>query len=299
MTMGTLLLLDCGNSAVKCQLLGVSEQHLDRPQALFEQLHATSIQRIANTEVSVERLIAAWRSMGAVDAAVPLHLSWVSVGPQAVQQAVRTAFLQMSATDAPEPWQPRACVGFKELGLKQFENQYAQPEQLGADRWVSGLGLAAQGVLAPGETHMIVSAGTATTVDLMKADHQQATFLGGWILPGIGLMNDALRVKTRDLDGLMGAQTQAHANASADAKSVIPTDSRLAISQGIGLAQTGFIGQIAKEHHVTKLWLHGGDAAAWRFYLSVLGKAFGFSLTVHDAPHLAFAGLLALARYRA
>ena len=295
MTIGTLLLLDCGNSAVKCQLLHVSEQHLDNPQALFDQLQAAPIERIDNTQASADHLLAVWKGLGLVENSAPLHLSWVSVGPQAVQQAVRTAFHRVSGTDAPSPWQPCAGVAFEELTFKQFKNHYDHPEQLGADRWVSGLGLAAQGMLAPGETHLIVSAGTATTVDLISSDHhQQAAFLGGWILPGIQLMNDALRVKTRDLDGLMGISTKTLMETDA----AVPTDSRAAISQGIGLAQTGFVSQIAKAHHVTKLWLHGGDAAAWRSYLSRLAKDSGFSLMVHDAPHLAFAGLLALQRFR-
>ncbi len=295
MTVGALLLLDCGNSAVKCQLVNVAEQHLYHPQAAFDQLQAAPIQRIDNTQASVEHLLAAWKAMGIAETTAPLHLSWVSVGPQAVRQSVRTAFHRLAGSDAPDPYQPCASLALEELTLKQFKNHYDHPEQLGADRWVSGLGLAAQGMLAPGETHMVVSAGTATTVDLIQADDQQAAFLGGWILPGIQLMNDALRVKTRDLDGLMGASTKLLVETDA----AVPTDSRAAISQGVGLAQTGFISQIAKTHHVTKLWLHGGDAAAWRSYLSKLAKDSGFSLTVQDAPHLAFAGLLALARYRA
>ena len=295
MTSRALLLLDCGNSAVKCQLVNVTEQHRHNPQGLFDQLQAAPIHRIDNAQASVEHLPAAWKAMGLAENAAPLHLSWVSVGPQAVQQAVRTAFHRISGTDAPDPYQPSAGVALEEITLKQFKNHYDHPEQLGADRWVSGLGLAAQGVLAPGETHMIVSAGTATTVDLIKADHQRAAFLGGWILPGIQLMNDALRVNTRDLDSLMGGST----TTPSDTDALVPTDSRAAISQGIGLAQTGFIHQIAKAHHVTKLWLHGGDAAAWRSYLSGLAKNSEFSLMVHDAPHLAFAGLLALACYRA
>lgn len=291
MSQQTLLLVDCGNTAVKFQCLHVSAQHLDRPQTLFEQLHITPIERMENTQVSIERLRAAWKTSGTADS---FCLSWVSVGPPAVQQAVRAAYQQLSGSEAQQPWQPCTHLVFKAIDLARFENHYVIAEQLGADRWVSALGLACQSLIAPGETHMIVSAGTATTVDLIKADHRQVAFLGGWILPGIGLMNDTLRVKTRDLDGLMSASI----TTLADADATVPTDSRTAISQGIGLAQTGFVSQIAKEHHVTKLWLHGGNAVEWRTYLSVLGKESGISLTVHDAPHLAFAGLLALQQYR-
>lgn len=304
MTNSALLLLDCGNSAVKCQLLRVSEQHLKQPQIVFDQLYAAPIQRIENEQASAERLAEAWRGLGAADTAMPLQLSWVSVGPKAVQESVRIAFARLSGIDAAEPWRPNSGEVFKGLELWQFRSRYVKPDQLGADRWVSALGLACQGLIAAGETHMIVSAGTATTIDLVRVEKRdqekpQATFLGGWILPGIGLMHDALRSKTRDLDGLMGPQIDMHTTAAIDTDLTIPTDSRRAISQGIGLAQTGFVAEIARTHHVTTLWLHGGDAVAWRSCLSLLGKASGMSLTVRDAPHLAFAGLLALARYRA
>lgn len=292
MNQQSLLLLDCGNSAVKFQMLQVSEQALNRPEALFEQLQRLPVHRVENAQATVEHLLATWTAVGVSG---PLQMSWVSVGPQSVQQAVRAAFKQYSDREAPDLWLPTAQVEFRQMHLAGFVNCYDIAEQLGADRWVSALGLACQNMIAPGEIHMVVSAGTATTIDLIQADHGQATFLGGWILPGIGLMNDALRVKTRDLDGLMGVQKTIPIAIDA----AIPTDSRVAISQGIGLAQTGFVSQIAQQHHVTKLWLHGGDALQWRTYLSALGNASGFSVTVHDAPHLAFAGLLALARYRA
>lgn len=288
----TLVLVDSGNSAIKFQSLRVSVQHHDQPQALFERLQNGPIVRLDNTEVTVERLMSAWKL---ADTAEPLRLSWVSVGPQAVQQAVRAAFKRLSNREAPDPWRPSFEVVFKEIDLSCFENHYVIAEQLGADRWVSVLGLACQNVIAPGETHMVISAGTATTIDLVRTDvNHKAAFIGGWILPGIGLMNDALRSKTRDLDSLMAAQKETPIDLGLE----VPTNSRSAISLGIGFAQTGFIGQVTRHYRVTKLWLHGGYATQWRTYLSELGKASGIALSVHEAPHLAFAGLLALDRYR-
>lgn len=302
-----LLLLDCGNSAVKCQIVNVpsTAPRPDEPALLFERLGSAPIARIDNAQASVEGLLAAWKNLGMQDGQADLQLSWVSVGPQAVLQAVRIAFQQACGTDAPDPWQPAACTEFNGLGINQFLNRYAQPAQLGADRWASALGLACQGLIRPGETQMIVSAGTATTIDLVRfsgldAKGSCAEFLGGWILPGIGLMNDALRTKTRDLDSLMAAQPSApvQANAPTDMHLAIPTSTRRAISQGIGLAQTGFIRQIARQHQAAGLWLHGGHAETWKAYLSEQqGDAGGF-FQVREAFHLAFAGLLALKRYR-
>lgn len=305
----SLLLLDCGNSAVKCQLVDLSAPGSDEPARLFELLARAPIARIENAKASVEGLLAAWNNLGLQDAQANLQLSWVSVGPQTVQHAVRTAFQQACGAHAPEPWLPNACTEFNDLAIHQFLNRYAQPAQLGADRWASALGLACQGLISPGETQMIVSAGTATTIDLVRvgrleAGRPDAEFLGGWILPGIGLMKDSLRTKTRDLDSLMAAQPPVHAQANAQPDALIetslaiPTNTHLAISQGIGLAQTGFIRQIARQHQAAGLWLHGGDAQSWKACLSEQAGSAAGSIKVHEAFHLAFAGLLALKRYR-
>jgi len=61
-------------------------------------------------------------------------------------------------------------------------NGYRDPEQLGCDRFASLLG--ARG-LFPEQSLIIVTAGTATTIDALHASGQ---FLGGMILPGLGTM---------------------------------------------------------------------------------------------------------------
>lgn len=71
-------------------------------------------------------------------------------------------------------------------------NGYDHPDQLGADRWAALIG--ARG-LHRGDC-LVVMCGTATTVDLLRADGR---FEGGLILPGLDLMRDALAMGTADL----------------------------------------------------------------------------------------------------
>jgi hypothetical protein len=79
----------------------------------------------------------------------------------------------------------------------------------------------------------------------------------------------------------------------------IPRDSSLAISHGIGLAQTGFIYQIAQTHQVSRIWIHGGHASTWHARLIELEKDRpNFCAIVQEMPSVCFAGLLALAQYR-
>ena len=69
---------------------------------------------------------------------------------------------------------------------------YERPGQLGADRWAALIGARALLVSAC----LVVSAGTATTIDLLGAD---GVFRGGLILPGFDLMRAALARNTAQL----------------------------------------------------------------------------------------------------
>ncbi len=65
-------------------------------------------------------------------------------------------------------------------------NGYARPADLGVDRW---LGLIAARSGCPGQPLLVVSAGTALTVDALAADGRH---LGGVIAPGLSAMRQGL-----------------------------------------------------------------------------------------------------------
>ena len=105
-----------------------------------------------------------------------------------------------------DPWfaqVTKACAG--------VINGYDDVSQMGVDRWLAM-------VVAYDDCHsasLVVDSGSALTVDMVKADGQH---LGGYIVPGLALMGDALfrdtdRVKPKaiDYDGLLspGRSTQA------------------------------------------------------------------------------------------
>jgi type III pantothenate kinase len=76
-------------------------------------------------------------------------------------------------------------------------NGYDHPEQLGADRWAALIG--ARG-LHRGDC-LVVMCGTATTIDVLRADGR---FEGGLILPGLDMMRDSLAGGTADLPAAAG-----------------------------------------------------------------------------------------------
>lgn len=126
------------------------------------------------------------------------------------------------------------------------ENRYSNPHQLGVDRWM-GLIAARQ---RTDETALVVSVGTAMTVDALSAE---GTFLGGLIVPGVHLMQQALQHGTARIDAAAGTW-QAFPNATADA-----------VRSGIVAA---LCGAIAQQHarlaelagRAPRCLLTGGDA---------------------------------------
>jgi type III pantothenate kinase len=122
------------------------------------------------------------------------------------------------------------------LGLK---SRYTQPGQLGADRWVSMLGVLSQ-MPAPRQAFLLACFGTATTLDTVSAD---GDFEGGLILPGPALMRKSLATGTANLPLAHGTLHD------------FPTDTHQAISSGVAAAQAGA---------VLRQWLAGirryGDA---------------------------------------
>lgn len=77
--------------------------------------------------------------------------------------------------------------------LAGLRNNYRNPAQLGCDRFASAIGAHA---LFPGEALLVATCGTATTVDAVGAE---GVFLGGMILPGLGLMAGSLARNTAQL----------------------------------------------------------------------------------------------------
>lgn len=78
------------------------------------------------------------------------------------------------------PWYARTAARFRDL-----VNSYEDPGRLGADRWLAMVAARARTKARA----CVVDAGSALTLDLIAADGRHE---GGYILPGLGLMQQAL-----------------------------------------------------------------------------------------------------------
>lgn len=158
-----ILLVDAGNTRIKWRLVAD-----DAVQAVLEEgaLGHDGIDTIGRLRE---------RHRG------PLRVVGSNVAGTAVAKRI-TAALGVDAVEWLRP-APQAC------GVR---NLYDYPEQLGADRWAALIG--ARHTHA--QASLVVTAGTATTVDLLSAD---GDFLGGLILPGVDLMQQSLARGTAQL----------------------------------------------------------------------------------------------------
>lgn len=77
--------------------------------------------------------------------------------------------------------------------LAGVRNAYRNPAQLGCDRFATAIGAHR---LYPQQALLVATCGTATTIDAVSAD---GVFMGGMILPGLGLMANALAGGTAQL----------------------------------------------------------------------------------------------------
>ncbi len=153
-------------------------------------------------------------------------------------------------------------------------NAYEEPGRLGVDRWLA--------VIAAFHCHpegaLVVDAGTALTIDLVDARGQH---LGGYILPGLNLMQQSLRQDTARI-----RYNEASAPALEPGRSTAE-----AVANGAALAAAASVAAAraqARERlgHSSAALLTGGDAPLLMRLLDEKAEGFEYS------PDLVLDGLV-------
>jgi len=245
----TFLALDIGNTRLKWALY---EQ--PRPGATMIDQGAVFLETIDELAERVWKLLRAPDSM----------LGCVVAG-DAVRRRVEE---QLELWDIDPHWVVPSAA---EAGLS---NGYDHPSRLGADRWVALAGARSR-VLAAGRPRpaLVVMVGTAVTVDAIDASGH---FLGGFILPGFGLMQRALEQGTSGLKVPTGEVVE------------FPTNTSDALMSGGANAMAGAI-----ERQARRLQARTGEAPL----LLMTGGAAAKLAPITDLPFeaidtLIFEGLL-------
>lgn len=169
-----MLLVDAGNTRIKWALVDSS---LRATISLGRWSASGSVAR-----QDILQLGDAWRSAKIVRALVS------NVAGQSIRDGLEQALLRaLGPKPVPIEWFGSAPA------LGGIRNQYRDPAQLGCDRFASAIGAHA---LFGGKPLIVATCGTATTIDAITAD---GVFLGGMILPGLGLMATSLARNTAQL----------------------------------------------------------------------------------------------------
>jgi type III pantothenate kinase len=159
-----LLLIDAGNTRVKWALAAA-----DAPPGHWLETGAV-------VHADLGQLAASWQHR-AITRAIVSNVAGAAVRAQLQQMLPATPIEWFASVDQ----------------LAGVRNGYRNRSQLGCDRFAAAIGARA---LEPGKALVVATCGTATTIDALTAD---GVFLGGMILPGLGLMAASLARNTAQL----------------------------------------------------------------------------------------------------
>ncbi len=214
-----MLLADVGNSRIKWAVWEGGE---------FQQRGQAG----HGAESWVELAERQWRELP-----LPSRVLMVSVAGSATRIALAGWIRQAWGIEAEFVMSTAAACGIR--------NAYAEPERLGADRWVALI--AARSLT--GQGCYVVDCGTAITIDALAADGQH---LGGVIVPGMRLMREALYRETRQIPPETG-EPRLFGRSTRDG---VWGGALYAVAATID----GIIERMVASHGPGLRWLTGGDA---------------------------------------
>ncbi|MDT7526299.1 MAG: type III pantothenate kinase [Pseudidiomarina maritima] len=124
------------------------------------------------------------------------NVSYSDLPKQQIEHSLKGIWLaEVSGTERAqqvEAWLSQFAAPITTIQSEQaafgVENAYETPQHLGVDRWLALIGAYNE---VPKAT-LIIDAGTAITVDWLNAEGKH---LGGWIVPGVDLMKQAVTAR--------------------------------------------------------------------------------------------------------
>ncbi len=241
-----LLCIDAGNTRVKWAVLlvertalaGVCRQALPRTPA-----HAVLVEGVSDS--------ALFKSSDSLDEQIGLLLNADVL--QSVDRVLLCNVLGEKVRLAIEQECAKAncpCDTLAVSGSGWAVSNYNNLKQLGLDRWAACLAVA-------GQTHatanLVVSFGTATTLDALVQDQGRWVHRGGFIVPGVSTMLNSLHFGTAQLP-LVGPAHQAW-----------PTTTEQAIGAGAVRMQAAMVQSLIEELQANtsaevQVWFSGGHA---------------------------------------
>ena len=232
--MSMYLLFDVGNTRLKWAAVESSQHPSDRQKKLW--LYSGSISSKSLNSIEHRSELADYISKTLPQ---PDAIGFSCVAENEAIDNLKSLFPQWAKLD----WKHLAG----DSTFKGIRTLYQDPSKLGADRWAAVIGARA---LSSNNT-LIVNAGTATTIDLLGAN---GVHYGGWILPGLTMMQNSLEHNTAQLPLATREEYQGFG-----------TNTNNAIIGGCDAAQIGAIQYAIQQAKIMncpieRIWIDGGNA---------------------------------------
>lgn len=236
--MSLYLVFDIGNTRLKWAAVESMQNIADRNKKLWAYSGSISNKSFQSKELRIELSDYISKTLPKPDA-----IGFCCVAGDDAIKNLRTLFPQWLDIDWKQLQGNSAYEGMRTL--------YQDPSKLGADRWAAMIGARA---LSNTNT-LVINAGTATTIDLLSGN---GVHHGGWILPGLSLMQESLQSNTAQLPLVVRSSTPS-------SQASFGTTTHGSITGGCDAAQIGAIlraAHLAKEvnHPVKRIWIDGGNA---------------------------------------
>lgn len=237
------LLFDIGNTRLKWAAVESSHHPADQQKKLWA--YSGSINNTSLSSPEHREELANYISKTLPD---PLAIGFTCVAGKEILKNLKSLFPQWNDIEWQELLGDKECMGLRTL--------YQEPSKLGADRWAAIIGARA----LKNVNSLVINAGTATTIDLLGAN---GVHYGGWILPGLELMQKSLTNNTaqlplvtrEDINNSFGLTTNQAIVGGCDAAQIGAIQYAISLSKEINLP-------------IEKIWFDGGNAV-------VLAKEFG------------------------
>ena len=233
--MSLYLFFDVGNTRLKWAAVESTQNPSDQQKKLWAYSGSISSKSLQSAEHRAELADYIAKTLPK-----PAAIGFCCVAGEEAIANLKSLFPQWSEVDWKQLKGDSAYAGMRSL--------YKDASKLGADRWAALVGARA----LSNKNTLIVNAGTATTIDLLGSN---GVHYGGWILPGLGLMQESLQSKTAHLPLAVREETQQEFGITTNEAIIGGCD-----AAQVGAIQFAFLQAKEMNLPIEKIWLDGGNA---------------------------------------
>lgn len=155
-------------------------------------------------------------------------------------------------------------VASSHLSQSGVHNSYVHPERMGVDRWLAMIAVfTKRKTMAQDKGFIVVDAGTALTIDVVRADGKHQ---GGYIVPGLLMAQQALFANTERV--IQYDEVSVNKSGS-DTYKKLGNNTKQCVEYGVINQMIALVKQVNEEYLGYELFFTGGDGELLAGYLGI------------------------------